>query len=504
MQAAFRLVFATFRRAGSATATVKAFQRQGLLFPRRVHAGPRQGDLVWAALGHTQVLRVLHNPRYTGAFVFGRTHTRKTLDGRTTIVRVPPAEWDTVIREAHAGYLAWEEYEENQRRLHASAQAFGATRRQSPPREGPALLQGLVVCGRCGERMTVRYHSRHGRQWPEYVCQRVGIERGTAPCQRVPGAGLDQAVGEVLVTAVRPVALEVARTVQQELQARLDEADRLRGQQVARAQYEADLARRRYMQVDPDNRFVADSLEAEWNSRLRTLSEVQQTRERQREQDRQVLSAEQRAAILALATDVPRLWRDPQTPDRDRKRMVRLLLEDVTVLRDPAITLHLRFKGGATQTLPLPLPRTAWQQRITDPAVVQAIDQLLARHTYPEIAALLNARGLRSGEGKAFTALIVARIQERYRLVPRYDRLRQAGMLTREEMATLLGISQSQVKVWRQQGLLRGHAYTAKPDWLYEHPGDHPPRKAQGVKLSQRRLVAKVRPEQTKEVQCEA
>jgi hypothetical protein len=503
VQAALRLVFATFRRTGSATAIVKTFRRQGLLFPRRVHAGPRQDEVVWTALGHTQALRVLHNPRYTGAFVYGRTRTRKTLDGRDTLVRVPPAAWDTVIRGAHAGYLTWEEYEENQRRLHASAQAFGANRRQSPPREGPALLQGLVLCGRCGERMTVRYHVRRGRQWPEYLCQRAGVERGTPPCQRVPGAGLDQAVGEVLVAAVSPVALEVALTVQQELQARRDEADRLRDQQVDRAQYEADLARRRYMQGDPANRFVADSLEAEWNSRLRALSEAQQVRERQREQDRQVLSAEQRAAILALATDVPRLWRDPQTPDRERKRMVRLLLEDVTVRRDPGITLHLRFKGGATHTLSLPLPGNAWQQRTTAPAVVQAIDQLLAHHTVPEIATQLNARGLRSGEGQAFTAVIVARILTRYHLLPRYDRLRQAGLLTREEMATLLGISQSQVKVWRQQGLLRGHAYTARPDWLYEHPGAHPPRKAQGVKFSQRRLP-EFTPEQAKEVQCEA
>jgi DNA-binding transcriptional regulator YiaG len=135
---------------------------------------------------------------------------------------------------------------------------------------------------------------------------------------------------------------------------------------------------------------------------------------------------------------------------------------------------------------------------------VQAIDQLLAHHTYPQIVAQLNACGMRSGNGQTFTASIVARIQDRYRLRPRYDRLRKAWLLTGEEMATLLGISRSQVKVWRQHGLLRSHAYTAKPDWLYQHPGDHPPRKAQGVKLSQRRLVPEVMPEQTKEVQCEA
>jgi hypothetical protein len=320
----------------------------------------------------------------------------------------------------------------------------------------------------------------------------------------VPGAGIDAAVGEVLVATVSPVALEVALHVQQELQARVDEADRLRDQQVARAQYEADLARRRYLQVDPDNRLVADALEADWNDTLRRLQDAQEARERQREQDRQTLSAAQRAAILALATDFPRLWRDPETVDRDRKRMVRLLLEDVTILRDPGITLHLRFKGGATHTLTLPLPGNSWQQRTTEPAVVEAIDQLLAQHTYPEIAAQLNARGLRSGSRKAFTAAIVSRIQYRYQLTPRYDRLRAAGLLTGEEMATLLSISPSQVKVWRQHGLVRGHAATAKPDWLYEHPGTHPPRKAQGVKLSQRRLIPEVPPEPAKEVQCEA
>ena len=166
---------------------------------------------------------------------------------------------------------------------------MGSDRRKSPAREGPALLQGLILCGRCGERMTVRYHSREGRLWPEYLCQRDGIEHAKPVCQQIPGAGIDQAIGELLVEAVSPVALEVALSVQQELQCRIEEADRLRQKQVERAQYEADLARRRYMRVDPDNRLVADSLEAEWNSKLRTLSETQQERERQREQDRKSL-----------------------------------------------------------------------------------------------------------------------------------------------------------------------------------------------------------------------
>jgi len=505
VQQCLRLLFETFRSTGSAMATVKAFRKQGLQFPRRVRTGAHKGDLVWAVLGHTQVLRILHNPRYAGAFVYGRSHMRKTVDGRSAIVQLSQDEWKTLIPGAHPGYLSWEDYQQNQKRLHESAQAMGHDRRRSPAREGPALLQGLILCGRCGQRMTVRYHVRYGRLWPEYLCQREGIEHAQPLCQRVPGGGIDEAIGELLVEAVSPVALEVALAVQQELQSRLEEADRLRQKQVERAQYEADLARRRYMRVDPDNRLVADSLEAEWNSKLRTLTETQQNREHQREQDRKILSDPQRAAILSLAADFPRLWRDPNTPDRERKRMIRLLLEDVTLVRGEDITLHIRFKGGATKTLTVPAPLNAWQQRATNPAVVREIDRLLDHHTYQQIASILNERGLRSGEGKTFSVRIVARIQNRYDLMSRYDRLRKAGMLTVKEMAALLGITPKWVKVWNRHGLVRGHACNDKNDFLYEHPGDNPPGKAQGVKLSQRRrLASEVVSQRTQGVQCEA
>lgn len=435
VQQSLRLLFETFRRTGSATATVKAFRKQGLLFPRRVLGGPQKGDLVWGALGHCQVLRILHNPRYAGAFVFGRHHSRKTVDGRSRIVPVPREEWETLIPEAHAGYLSWEHYEQNQKRLHESAQAVGSDRRKSPAREGPALLQGLILCGRCGDRMTVRYHVRHGRLCPDYVCQREGIEHAQPVCQQIPGSGIDKAIGALLMEAVSPVALEVALSVQQELQSRLEEADSLRLKQVERAQYEADLARRRYMRVEPEHRLVADSLEAEWNSKLRALAETQQERERHRQQDKQALSDQQRAAILALAADFPRLWRDPNTPDRERKRMTRLLLEDVTLLRTDTIVLRIRFKGGASRTLTVPIPLNAWQQRATSPEIVKEIDRLLEDNTDGQIAAILNEHGIRSGEGKRFSRTIVARVRRDYSLAPRYDRLRAAGMLTVREMA---------------------------------------------------------------------
>jgi DNA invertase Pin-like site-specific DNA recombinase len=504
VQQSVRLLFETFRRTGSAMAVVRLFAEQGLQFPRRVHTGPNKGDLAWAGLEHSRALRILHNPRYTGAFVYGRTHTRKTVEGGWVTEHVPRQDWEVLIREAHAGYIDWDEYEQNQRRLHDNCQAYGEDRRKSPPREGPALLQGLLICGRCGKRMTVRYHSRRGQLFPDYVCQREGIEHAEPVCQHIPGAGIDEAVGDILVEAVTPVTLEVALAVQQELQSRLDEADHLRQQQVERARYEADLARRRYLRVDPDNRLVADSLEADWNEKLRRLAEAQEACERQRAQDRKLVDEQQRAAILSLATNFPHLWRDPSTPDRERKRMVRLLLEDVTLVREDHLTLHLRFKGGAHRTVHLPSPLRSWEQRQTSTEAVAEIDRLLDHHTYPEIAAMLNDKGMQSGEGKPFTARIVARIQRSYQLRPRYDRLRKAGMLTVEEMANLLGLNPQRVKIWNRHGLIRGHAYNGKNDCLYEHPGDSPPRKAMGVKLSKRRLAAEIVAQRAEEVQYEA
>jgi DNA invertase Pin-like site-specific DNA recombinase len=259
IQESLRLFFDTFQRAGSAMATIKVFHQQGLLFPRRLKKGAHKGDLLWAELTHSRALQVLHNPRYAGAFVYGRTHTRRKPDGRETFRKRSREQW-ILLPGAHAGYISWEQYEENQRRLQENAQALGWDRRKSPPREGPALLQGLALCGVCGHRMSVRYHCRSTRPVPDYVCQKEGIEHGRPVCQSIPGEQIDQAISDLLLQAMTPLALDVVLAVQQEIQARLQEVDRLRRQQVERARYEADLAQRRYMHIDPAHRLVADAL----------------------------------------------------------------------------------------------------------------------------------------------------------------------------------------------------------------------------------------------------
>ena len=351
--------------------------------------------------------------------------------------------------------------------------------------------------------MTVRYHTRQGRQSPTYVCQSEGIETAVANCQSIPGAAIDQAIGELLVESVTPVTLEVALQVQAELEARASETDALRGQRVERARHEADLARRRFMEADPGNRLVVDVLEAEWNDKLRALHDAQEELERRRAEDHLELDDERRQQILALATDFPRLWHDPRTPQRERKRMVRVLLEDVTLTKGEAISVGVRFRGGATHSLTLPLALNSWQLRQTSAEVLAEIDALLDDHTEGQIASILNERGHISGEGKRFDARLVQRLRRDYSLKTRYDRLRAAGMFTLTEIADQLDLATQTVKIWRNHGLLRAHPYNDKNECLYEDPGEDPPDKRQGINLSKRRRFTKVASNRAKEVQCE-
>jgi len=499
-----RLFFQTFRRVGSAYATVKYFKDQGLLFPRRLRKGLHKGELVWGELCHSRTLGLLHNPRYAGAFVFGRVQTRKGVDGKAIYRKLPREEWFSLLPGVHEGYIAFEEYEDNQHRLRECALAYGLERPRTPPREGPALLQGIVICGKCGCRMTVRYHERRGTLLPQYVCQRDGIEHAGNPCQRIPGVTVDRAIGELLVETMTPMALDVALAVQEELSKRLDEADRLRAKQVERIRYEVDLARQRYMQVDPNNRLVADVLEAEWNQKLRALEEAQEESERQSQSDRLRISAEERAQVLALTTDFPKLWNDPNTPDRDRKRMVRLLIEDVTLTRGGNIKVQVRFKGGTSATMEPAVPRPACKMWQTANEVIARMDKLLDNYTYEQMASILNEEGLYSGKGKPFNGILVGNNCREYGLKSRWHRLREQGLLTVEEMAQILKVSTATVNAWHRYGILKGHVYNDKQQCLFEPPGADRPFKWQGRKLSKRHPLIEFVSDHVKEVQYEA
>ena len=469
-----QLVFATFQRTGSAFAVVREFRRQGWLFPRHQRSGPDHEQVVWKQLSYPLVTKILHNPRYAGAFVYGRTTARKSADGqRGAVRRLPVDQWQVLIKDAHPGYLSWEQYEANEARLRENLARPSTDDRRSAPREGPALLQGLLLCGICGQRMHPRYTARGKHLWPYYLCPRQDLDGGRLGCQHISGKAIDDAVGELLLTSVTPAALEVALAVQEEIHKRLEEADRLRKAQVERARYEASLAQRRYMKVDPANRLVADTLETEWNNKLRLLAEAEQECQRRHQSDHLVLNDAQSGQILALATNFRQVWNNPALPHRERKRMARLLIEDVTVVKRDSITVHVRFRGGATQSLTIAAPLDAWHRRRTSDRTVEEIDQLLDDHTCAQIADILNSKGLQTGTGMPFTADVVDRLIHGRKLRSRQTRLRERGYLTLPEAAAALGISTSEVYRRRNEGSLAGIAYGLNK-YLYEPPVRRP------------------------------
>ena len=475
VRAAVTRLFATFEATGSATAVVRAFAADKLTFPARDHAGPRAGELYWKPLRLDQVLFILHNPRYAGAYCYGR-RAHRSADGKTCTIVKPREQWTTLIPGAHDGYITWTQFEANQQQLAVNAAAHGGDRKAGPPREGPALLQGLVICGRCGRRMTVSYHKRcDGSLVPDYMCQRDGINTGTPPCQNICGSGVDAAAAGLVLDALTPLAIQAALQVTAQLQAQAAEADALRATHVQRARHAADAARRRYLAVDPANRLVADALEADWNARLRDLADAEDDYQRAREQAAGPLTDAQLGQVRALAADLPALWHNPATSMKDRKRLIRLLITDVTLLKDgDTITAHARLPGGQDRTLTVPRPLTAWEAHTTPEATVTLISSLLDEHPFHEIAVILAERGITGGWGRPYTVHSLAAVC-RDRGIPDHGaRLRAAGNLTAAETAARLGTTIPTVNKWQRAGLIAGRRIDGRGTCLFP-PGQQRP-----------------------------
>jgi hypothetical protein len=330
--------------------------------------------------------------------------------------------------------------------------------------------------------MTVRYHQRGGQRIvPDYLCQQAGIARGDPPCQRVPGRDLERAIANALLEVVTPQTIALTLAIQDDLLTRAAEATRLRQLQVQRAQYEADLAQRRYLRVDPDHRLVADVLEAEWNAKLRALAAAQEATEAQRHQDQTPLSATERATMAALPREYVRFWHDPRTTARDRKRVVRLLIEDVTVHKAEVIRTQIRFKGGATRILTVPLPPLFTQSRLTPAETLTAIDRLLNTATDAEVAAHLNAQGYQTFAGLPFQAMHVSQLRRAHGLKDRWTRLREAGMQTAAEIAARFEVTAQTVWHWYRRGWITGTRYNDRGTCLFVPPETVPIRSRRRV-----------------------
>ena len=476
VRGAVAYLFECFEQTGSAQAVVKQFAAQGLKFPgRHGPGGPHAGETYWKPLRYDLVLFTLHNPRYAGAYFYGRRKHLTDLNGRTRQILKPREAWTVLIEDAHPGYISFEQFERNERSLAANAAGRGDDRRAGPAREGPALLQGLVVCGKCGKRMSVNYHARqNGELLPDYHCSREGVATATPPCQAIGGAGIDQAVAKLVLDELTPLAIETALAVSTELAQRATDADRIRQMGVQRAEHAAVAAQRRYHAVDPTNRLVADHLEADWNIKLRELADAKDEYERACESGNRPLSDEQRARIRALATDLPALWNNPTTPLRERKRLIRLLVTDITLIRGEQITAQVRLSGGQQHTLTIPRPLRAWEAHATPAATIKLVDQLLAEHTYDQTVEILNERGLRGGWGKPFTVASLTHICRSRGIRSYHERLRATGMLTLKETAEQFGVTTQTIKTWQRRGQITGRRTDGRRAHLY-HPGQSRP-----------------------------
>jgi DNA invertase Pin-like site-specific DNA recombinase len=422
VQGAVRTVFELFEQEGTAYAVVRRFQELGLRFPRRSYGGAWDGKLLWGRLTHSRMIGLLANPSYAGAYVFGRYQSSKQVgpsgEIATRLRPVPQEAWRVLIRDHHEGYIDWDRFVANRHRLGANR-----TNREGlagPAREGLCLLQGVLLCGECGRRLTVRYKG-NGGLYPMYQCQwkhREGLS--SRSCLEVSSTPLDKVIADRVVGAITPVTIELALAALTNLEERDREIGAQWRMRIERARYDADLAERRYEEVDPSNRLIAATLEVRWNDAMQRMHDLEAELAAFERQSMRAVTADQKRQILQLAGDFPRLWAASTTAPRDRKRILRLLVRDITVTKGPeprAVKLHVRWQGGKTETLQVQLPqKRADAIRYPTPFVAH-IRELAVNHHDDEIVALLRSEGHTSSTtGKPITPSTIKWLRYKHRI----------------------------------------------------------------------------------------
>ena len=473
IRSAVGLVFRLFREAGSAFAVMQRFAASALRFPKRSYGGAWDGKIIWGRLTHGRVLGILKNPSYAGRYVFGRYRWRREINPAGEIQKrmqaVAMADWRVSLPEHHEGYISWEEFLKNQERLDKNRTNGEETLLSGPAREGLALLQGLLLCGHCGRALTVRY-TGNGGIYPCYLCnwlRREGL--ASKDCMSFRCDLLDAAIAKEVLQALQPAELELALAALQELETRDQVILRQWQMRLERAEYEAALAERRYQEVDPSQRLVAATLERRWNDALLQLEEVKkQVAEFQRQKAR-VATPEQKAKVLALARDLPRLWHASTTPSKDRKRMLRLLIKDITVEKPSAahkqLLVHIRWQGGACSNLLLQRP-PKMADRVRYPStVVDRVRDLAQRLCDGEIAESLNREGQVSALGKPFSISMIKWIRYRYQ-IPKATLIRPEE-LTVQQVAERFRVSPHVVYYWIDRGVIQTRRLNAgAPYWI--------------------------------------
>lgn len=462
-----RLVFERFRIDGSASAVVRYLRRQGIVAPLRdlltkeIRMIPPRRDLI---------LIILHNPIYAGAYVYGRREQRRKLvDGRPRqhTRRLAMEEWKACIHDQHPAYVEWDEFMENQRKLKENLSRFKHSPDQrGAARQGRALLQGLLLCGRCGDRMSPTYQGERG--YVSYVCQ--SRSKGTGSCWSVSAHAIDKAVVGLFLEAVQPVEIELGLSIAREAERQSNEIDDQWRLRLERACYEARLAERRYKAVDPDNRVVARTLEREWNEKQKALEELELKYDDVRRKNKVDLSEDDRRRVLALATDLPRVWNSPTTTHVERKNLLRMLIREITIspidIPSRMTRVQVLWQTGAVTDLTVPRPdRFAASAARAIPAAALDImwDMTKKGRKCSQIADVLNAKGILTGRGKPWSARSVMWTRADHGIrrpeeLPSSKRLpdrRKDGLYSIHGVAARFRVTEDIVRYWIVQGWLQ-------------------------------------------------
>jgi DNA invertase Pin-like site-specific DNA recombinase len=471
VQRAVRVVFQRYEVEPSAWAVIRWARQTGFQFPTRRSAADGDGAVEWKPLRISRLHEILKNPIYAGVYAYGRRREKKVLvDGQIRRVRPEardPDRWLVKIEGAHAGYITWERYGQNQERLRQNMTRMGNPSRGAP-REGPALLHGLLICGRCGHRMGPRYARGAQERWWTYACH-GDRDQGQKGCWSVAGARIDQAVEKLFLQTMVPSELELSLAVEQGVAGQAEELAKQWRARREQAAYEARRAEKRYKAVDPDNRVVARTLEHDWEIKLRELEEVERQYAEARRTKRVDLSAEDRARVRELARDLPTVWRSPVTSAADRKAMMRLVIETIALspmdVPRRATSVKVAWQSGVVSEIEVPRPDRRDVRR-TPLAAVERLRALAAagRHD-EEIADILNAEGMRTGRGFRWTTWAVRWTRKRERIcrvAP--DRPRRAllpdrypdGRYSVAGAAKRFGVRLDMVRAWIKRDLVKG------------------------------------------------
>ena len=456
VQGAVRAVFELFDQENSAYGVVQRFDQLGLRFPRRAYGGAWDGKLIWGRLTHSRVIRLLANPCYAGTYVFGRHQSCKKIDAAgeicTQLRRMPENQWRVVIPNHHRGYITCDKFLANRECLAANRTNLGGL--PGPAREGLCLLQGLLLCGICGRRLTVSYKG-NGGVYPTYECNwrtREALVQHHTLC--LPAGPLDQAVTERLLTAIGPIIIKLALNALSSLEQRDKLISAQWRRRIERARYETELAERRYEEVDPSNRLIASTLEKRWNDAMQRTIDLEAELAAFERKAMRTVTAEQKQTILQLGNDFPRLWKARTTTACDRKRMLRLLIRDVTVAKGPEpklLRLQVCWQGGATETIELRLPPARSDAIRYPDKFVAKIRDMAKLYDDGQIVELLKGEGLTSSTGKPFTLSMIRWIRYKHRIP---SPLPPPGALTVSQVGQRYGVSHWVVHYWIERGIL--------------------------------------------------